>query len=386
MSRIRLVFVLLLGVLAGGTVFAQGAAGSSTMSRRATSSPDRTGCSPASRVTSMRLQRHAARVFLLPLAGVACRSDAEARRTHPERRAVWRLPLDRNLVAGHALRSRTGPRNCASCHNGRAGARQIAGPRADGDGLQRLSRLRGLESSQVRPLRHHGGVRDLPRRQPRRRSRRTAPADDGSVRLLPRLRWLVARATRRSRAGRRRLRLLPRRRPCGRTPSQPHSEFHSLRHLPLDHGLAAGAVRSPGPGGALRQLPRRRPSHRRRRAAHQRDRRLRCLHATTAWQPATRVDHGNVLGSCSSCHDGSRAAGQHVNHVVTRAECDNCHATTAWLPAKFDHTGTVGNCVQCHDGVRADGKAVTHLRTSDVCEACTWSRPGHRLRASITRR
>ena len=32
-------------------------------------------------------------------------------------------------------------------------------------------------------------------------------------------------------------------------------------------------------------------------------------HATSAWKPATRVDHAQVTGSCSSCHNGTTASG-----------------------------------------------------------------------------
>ena len=96
-------------------------------------------------------------------------------------------------------------------------------------------------------------------------------------------------------------------------------------------------------------------------------------------RPATRprrgsrprqVDHANVLGSCSTCHNGLAAKGQPANHIPTTAECDNCHATSAWIPAKFDHTGIASNCASCHDGIRAGGKPATHIRSSTTCESC----------------
>jgi hypothetical protein len=56
-------------------------------------------------------------------------------------------------------------------------------------------------------------------------------------------------------------------------------------------------------------------------------------HTTTIWAPATQTDHTQVLGTCSSCHDGTIATGKNTNHVVTEFECDVCHATTAWTAA-----------------------------------------------------
>ncbi|MCU7949356.1 MAG: hypothetical protein KZQ69_04905 [gamma proteobacterium symbiont of Bathyaustriella thionipta] len=33
---------------------------------------------------------------------------------------------------------------------------------------------------------------------------------------------------------------------------------------------------------------------------------------TTGWTPATRVDHLEVQGTCSSCHNGSTAPGKNA--------------------------------------------------------------------------
>jgi hypothetical protein len=78
-----------------------------------------------------------------------------------------------------------------------------------------------------------------------------------------------------------------------------------------------------------------------------------------------------VLGTCASCHDGTKATGKPPTHIPTTLACDNCHVTSAWLPARFDHTGVApGTCAQCHDGVRATGKTPTHIVTSASCDAC----------------
>ncbi|WP_455199976.1 cytochrome c3 family protein, partial [Kaarinaea lacus] len=95
------------------------------------------------------------------------------------------------------------------------------------------------------------------------------------------------------------------------------------------------------------------------------------------WTPALTVEHGNVIGTCSSCHDGITATGKHATHIVTTADCDTCHSTTAWLPATGgsgggapDHSTFVGNCISCHDGVTASGKSPNHILSTDACDLC----------------
>jgi len=92
------------------------------------------------------------------------------------------------------------------------------------------------------------------------------------------------------------------------------------------------------------------------------------------WAPvaANAVDHGEVLGVCSGCHNGTTAVGKTPTHVVTADECDTCHNTAAWIPATAtpDHSAFVGNCVSCHNGTNASGKGTTHIATSDACDIC----------------
>jgi hypothetical protein len=91
----------------------------------------------------------------------------------------------------------------------------------------------------------------------------------------------------------------------------------------------------------------------------------------------TTVDHAEVSGTCASCHNGTVALGKPVNHIASSTACDDCHTTTAWLPAVFDHAGIVTNCLSCHNGSTATGKSASHILSSSVCEAChstlTWS-------------
>lgn len=53
-------------------------------------------------------------------------------------------------------------------------------------------------------------------------------------------------------------------------------------------------------------------------------------HRAVSWTPVTRVDHLEVQGTCSSCHDNFRARGQHPQHIPTTSECDSCHNTRFW--------------------------------------------------------
>jgi len=93
-------------------------------------------------------------------------------------------------------------------------------------------------------------------------------------------------------------------------------------------------------------------------------------HLETTWAPVRRVDHSQVIGSCSSCHNGSVADGKPLDHPVTTAPCEFCHSSNAWLPARFDHVNVTGNCISCHNGTDATGKNLTHINTTNICEDC----------------
>jgi hypothetical protein len=71
------------------------------------------------------------------------------------------------------------------------------------------------------------------------------------------------------------------------------------------------------------------------------------------------MDHFQVIGSCSSCHNGAIATGKNAGHFVTAQECDLCHTTNQWTPHNYRHTGLPyepldhrGNlaCTECHQG------------------------------------
>jgi hypothetical protein len=93
-------------------------------------------------------------------------------------------------------------------------------------------------------------------------------------------------------------------------------------------------------------------------------------HLETTWNPVRRVDHSQVIGSCSSCHNGIAATGKPVDHPQSGEQCETCHRTNAWLPAGFDHANVSGNCISCHNGSTADGKNSSHINTTNICEDC----------------
>lgn len=109
-------------------------------------------------------------------------------------------------------------------------------------------------------------------------------------------------------------------------------------------------------------------------------------HSTVAWVPSTYSHPAS--GVCANCHNGATAQGKPVSHIPTTAACDVCHLnSTAFAPAGMSHVGTsgpvaAGNCVTCHSGsylaVNAQVKPPTHVVTSAQCDDChasttTWA-------------
>ena len=91
------------------------------------------------------------------------------------------------------------------------------------------------------------------------------------------------------------------------------------------------------------------------------------------------VDHAEVFGTCSGCHDGIIATGKSTNHLVTTQECSDCHSTTTWInlnpDGTFNHTGITGGCSACHNGTVAIGTSsdpspAGHPSISAECNAC----------------
>ena len=82
-----------------------------------------------------------------------------------------------------------------------------------------------------------------------------------------------------------------------------------------------------------------------------------------------------VGGECAKCHNGgytfTGAQAKTGTHIPTTQSCDVCHAYPNWKPTSFNHTGITGNCSSCHNGTNAAGKPATHIPTLAMdCNAC----------------
>ncbi len=90
------------------------------------------------------------------------------------------------------------------------------------------------------------------------------------------------------------------------------------------------------------------------------------------------VNHQEVFGNCSDCHNGVLAIGKSEFHVETTQQCDDCHNTDAFLDrlpdGSFDHSNiTGGACKRCHNGEVATGKPLPpepHPDTNTQCIFC----------------
>ena len=98
--------------------------------------------------------------------------------------------------------------DCATCHNGRAGAGQAGGPRRDQPGLLELPQQYRLEPREIQPLRHHRQLRLLPRRGQGHGQVRDALPDDQYLRIVPFDRGLGADHPHGPHAGQRHLRVV----------------------------------------------------------------------------------------------------------------------------------------------------------------------------------
>ena len=82
-------------------------------------------------------------------------------------------------------------------------------------------------------------------------------------------------------------------------------------------------------------------------------------HTTFGFNEIPYVDHKEVFGNCSSCHNGVDAIGKSITHVQTTSECNVCHDTISFLEldinGNYDHTGISSGCANCHNGKTAIG-------------------------------
>ncbi len=72
---------------------------------------------------------------------------------------------------------------------------------------------------------------------------------------------------------------------------------------------------------------------------------------------------------CGVCHGStSRLSGERkpVNHMPTTDNCETCHSTYSWTQiTSFDHGDTMGTCSTCHNGRIATGKTPTHVQSGN---------------------
>jgi hypothetical protein len=94
-------------------------------------------------------------------------------------------------------------------------------------------------------------------------------------------------------------------------------------------------------------------------------------HTTVAWLPVKSVDHTQVVGACSSCHNGTLAISKPARHIASNSTCETCHTTNAWIPARFEHTTVARQpCNACHNAVNAIGLPRNHISTNQQCGSC----------------
>jgi hypothetical protein len=106
-------------------------------------------------------------------------------------------------------------------------------------------------------------------------------------------------------------------------------------------------------------------------------------HTMEAWIPANAggvPDHSTFVGNCITCHNGTTASGKTAGHINTTNLCDACHQAfpANWaplVPSAVDHSQVIGICSSCHNNVIATGKPVIHSATTNLCDACHYVPP-----------
>lgn len=98
-------------------------------------------------------------------------------------------------------------------------------------------------------------------------------------------------------------------------------------------------------------------------------------HSTSAWSPGLQVDHTQVIGTCVSCHNNFFAQGKPLIHINSTDVCDACHEVypAHWAPVPpgaVDHTQVLGTCSSCHDSMLASDKPANHMTTTLDCGVC----------------
>ncbi|MDH5218211.1 MAG: hypothetical protein OEX19_10970, partial [Gammaproteobacteria bacterium] len=78
----------------------------------------------------------------------------------------------------------------------------------------------------------------------------------------------------------------------------------------------------------------------------------------------------NSEKTCQLCHDGQEALAKPSTHIPSSENCDSCHNSAAWTPARFDHKDTSLACENCHNGSFATASPVDHPSMAETCDSC----------------
>lgn len=98
-------------------------------------------------------------------------------------------------------------------------------------------------------------------------------------------------------------------------------------------------------------------------------------HGTSQWAPLYMFDHAHALGNCVTCHNNVVEDGKSDLHLPTTDVCEACHSywrSPQWRSEgnQVDHDEVLGLCSFCHDGMIAVGKPLGHVFTTDECNVC----------------
>ena len=127
----------------------------------------------------------------------------------------------------------------------------------------------------------------------------------------------------------------------------------------------------------LRQLPQRHRATGKNANPYPDQQSARTATATNGWIPVA-LDHANVIGTCSTCHNGTTATGktrpispaQHLRGLPHHQYLD---------PARCSITASVtGTCVSCHNGTTATGKTANHIASNNTAMTATPPTAGSR--------
>ena len=96
-------------------------------------------------------------------------------------------------------------------------------------------------------------------------------------------------------------------------------------------------------------------------------------------RPTGPANHEGLSSICLDCHSDEvdalpgpgKIPGKSPNHIAASSRCETCHTPLGFdMVAFVDHQEVFGNCSQCHNNVVAIGKSDFHLPTSAECDDC----------------